>query len=217
MSYAALEMLNARLEALYYLADAADFIELDLQLVDFAEDSAEAGDFGVSIVDCVGGAAGLQGRGGLRLLVELRGGRVSQRCFRLGGAGRWEQEWEEGRGITYIVPALLDRVHETVKVGAERLEACGIQEEAALARGMGRGARRGAALLAEGNLLVLAEELDFALREAQLVVGDRGGHHTLLILTPWSWSNVGHTTMHGTPESNQVESKAETRTEDTAM
>lgn len=78
------------------------------------------------------------------------------------------------------MPALLDRVHQTVKVGAERLQAGGIQEEAALAGSMGRGARGGAALLREGNLLVLAEELDFALREAQLVVGDGGGHHNRL-------------------------------------
>lgn len=81
---------------------------------------------------------------------------------------------------TYVLPALLDGIHQTVKVGAERLQTCGIQEETALARGMGRGARGGGALLGEGDLLVLAEELDFALREAQLVVWYRGGHHTLL-------------------------------------
>lgn len=98
--------------------------------------------------------------------------------------------------VTHIVPALLDGVHQAVKVGAERLQACGIQEEAALAGGMRRGARRRAALLREGNLLVLAEELDFALREAQLVVGDGGGHHKLSVHTMLVPSQGN--TMHGT-------------------
>lgn len=40
----------------------------------------------------------------------------------------------------------------------------------------------------EGDLLVLAEELDFALREAQLRVGDGRGHHTILT----TWSDQGH-------------------------
>lgn len=35
---------------------------------------------------------------------------------------------------------------------------------------------------------MLAEELDFALREAQLRVGDGGGHHTIIT----SWSDTGH-------------------------
>jgi hypothetical protein len=46
------------------------------------------------------------------------------------------------------------------------------------------GARGGGAGLGEGDLLVLAEEGDFALSEAQLGVGDRGGHRA--ILTTWS-------------------------------
>ena len=89
--------------------------------------------------------------------------------------------WGGASECPYIVPALLDGVHQTVKVGAERLQACGIQEEAALTGSMRRGARGRAALLRESNLLVLAEELDFALRESQLVVGDGGEHHTLVL------------------------------------
>lgn len=86
------------------------------------------------------------------------------------------------------MPSLLDGVHQTVKVGAERLQAGRIQEESALAGGVGGGVGRVAAGLAQGNLLVLAEELDFALREAQLRVGDGGGHHTILTLH----TMVGH-------------------------
>ena len=56
------------------------------------------------------------------------------------------------------MPSLLDGVHEAIKVGAERLEAGGIKEETALAGGMRRSAGGGAALLGEGDLLVLAEE-----------------------------------------------------------
>lgn len=70
------------------------------------------------------------------------------------------------------MPSLLDGIHQTIKVGAEGLQAGGIEQETTLARGMRGGARGRAALLGEGNLLVLAEELDFALREAQLRVGD---------------------------------------------
>lgn len=45
-----------------------------------------------------------------------------------------------------------------------------------MAGGVRGGARRGAAGVAQGDLLVLAEELDFALGEAELRVGDRVGH-----------------------------------------
>lgn len=69
-------------------------------------------------------------------------------------------------------------------MGAQRLETGGIQQETTLAGGVRSSARAGAAGLREGNLLVLAQEGDFALREAQLRVGDGGGHHT--ILTTWS-------------------------------
>ena len=81
------------------------------------------------------------------------------------------------------MPSLLDGIHEAVKMGAERLQAGGIQEETALAGGMRRGARRRAALLREGNLLVLAEKDDFLVREAELRVGDgaRGRH----VWTSW--------------------------------
>lgn len=98
-----------------------------------------------------------------------------------GGEGRRS---ERRGGGAHRLPSLLDRVHETVKVGAQRLEACWIQQETTLARGSRGSGRRAGAGLGEGNLLVLAKELDFALREAQLRVGYGGGHHTLL--TPWS-------------------------------
>ena len=48
---------------------------------------------------------------------------------------------------THILPALLDRIHQTVKMGAERLQTRGIQEETALARGVRSSARRIGALL----------------------------------------------------------------------
>lgn len=66
--------------------------------------------------------------------------------------------------VAHKLPSLLDGVHEAVKVRRERLETCGIQEETTLRGGMRRGARGSAALLREGNLLVLAEKLDFRLR-----------------------------------------------------
>jgi hypothetical protein len=78
---------------------------------------------------------------------------------------------------THIIPSLLNRVHEPIKMGAERLQARGIQQETALGRGVRGSAARAAAGVAQRDLLVLAEELDFARREAQLRVGDgRGGH-----------------------------------------
>jgi hypothetical protein len=69
--YAALETLDARPEALHDLTDAPHLVELDLQLVDFAQDGPEARDLGVGILEGVAGAVGLQRRGRLRLLGEL--------------------------------------------------------------------------------------------------------------------------------------------------
>ena len=74
---------------------------------------------------------------------------------------------------TYIVPSLLDRVDQPVKVGAERLQAGRIQEEAALAGGVRGGAAGIAGLLAGGNLLL--EESGLARVEAQFRHWD-GGH-----------------------------------------
>jgi hypothetical protein len=79
-------------------------------------------------------------------------------------------------GDAYLLPSLLYRVHETVEMRRKRLQACGIQEEAALRRGVRGGARTRTAGLGEGDLLVLAEELDFTLGETELRVGDGGGH-----------------------------------------
>ena len=75
------------------------------------------------------------------------------------------------------LPSRVDGTHQPVKVGAQRLETCGIQQETALGRGVAGGARRRAAGLRESNLLVLTEQLDLALAEVELRVGD-GGHHT---------------------------------------
>jgi hypothetical protein len=71
--YAALETLDARLEALDDLADAAHLVELDLQLVDLAQEGAEARNLSVGIAEGVAGAVGLQRRGRLGLLGELHG------------------------------------------------------------------------------------------------------------------------------------------------
>jgi hypothetical protein len=68
---AALKLVHARLKGLHYLPDAAHLVELNLQLVNLAEDGAEAGDLGVGIGDGVGGAVGLELGGGLGLLGEL--------------------------------------------------------------------------------------------------------------------------------------------------
>jgi hypothetical protein len=66
----------------------------------------------------------------------------------------------------HCLPSLLDGVHEAVKVRRQRVQTGGIQEEAAL-RGCVRGSARGlTALLRESDLLVLAEECEFTLREA---------------------------------------------------
>jgi hypothetical protein len=112
--YTTLEMLDARLEALDDLTNATHLVEFDLQLVDFAQDGAEAGDFGVGCLDGVAGAVVLELGHRLRLLGELSG--VSAICL------------PTRRCIvnvqcpsTHCVPSLLDGVHDTVKVGAERL------------------------------------------------------------------------------------------------
>lgn len=64
-------MRNPRFEALHDLANATDFVEFDLQLVDFAEEGAEAGDFCVGGGDGVAGAVVVDLCGGLGLLGEL--------------------------------------------------------------------------------------------------------------------------------------------------
>jgi hypothetical protein len=70
-SYAAVQAIDPRLEALDNLANAAHLVEFDLQLVDFAQNSAEARDFGVGDLDRVTGAVVLHLGCGLCLLREL--------------------------------------------------------------------------------------------------------------------------------------------------
>jgi hypothetical protein len=68
---AALETVHAGLETFHNLANATHLVELDLELVDFAQDLAEAGDFGVGHLDGVAGAVVLDLRRRLCLLGEL--------------------------------------------------------------------------------------------------------------------------------------------------
>lgn len=70
-SEAALQMRNPGLEALDYLADATDLVELDLELVDLAQNGMEAGDFSVGHLDRVTGAVVLDLGSRLGLLREL--------------------------------------------------------------------------------------------------------------------------------------------------
>jgi hypothetical protein len=65
-------MVDPRLEALDYLANATHLVELDLELVDFAQDSTKAGDFGVGHCHRVTSAVVLDLGGRLGLLRELR-------------------------------------------------------------------------------------------------------------------------------------------------
>lgn len=95
-------MVDTSAEALDNLANAADLVKLDLELVDFAEDGSKAGNFGVGDLYGVASAVVVNLGRRLRLLCE-------------------------------IVPSLLYRVHQAIKMGAERLQTRGIQEETALA------------------------------------------------------------------------------------
>lgn len=106
---------NARLEALDNLANATHFVEFDLQLVDFTQDGAEAGDFCVGVLDGVARAVVLDLGCGSGLLCELAGCGLACRSMRIARNGCRQQP------RTYILPSRLDRVHQTVKVGAERL------------------------------------------------------------------------------------------------
>lgn len=69
--YASIQAVNARLEALYYLANATHFVEFHLELVDFAQYGAEARDFGVGHLHCVTRAVVLHLGCGLCLLGQL--------------------------------------------------------------------------------------------------------------------------------------------------
>jgi hypothetical protein len=68
----AVEIVDACFEALDYLANTAHFVELDLQLVNLAEDGSEAGDFSVGHLHCVASAVVLHLGRRLGLLGELR-------------------------------------------------------------------------------------------------------------------------------------------------
>lgn len=70
--YAAVQAINTGLEALNNLANATDLVEFDLEFVDFAEDGAEAGDFGVGHLHGVARAVVLHLCCCLSLLRELR-------------------------------------------------------------------------------------------------------------------------------------------------
>ena len=112
----AVEIVDTRFEALDYLANAAHFVELDLQLVNLAEDGSEAGDFSVGHLHCVASAVVLHLGRRLGLLGELRvcqHGHNAHVAFVLSA---------------YVLPSLLYRVHQTIEVGAERLQTGGIQE-----------------------------------------------------------------------------------------
>ena len=65
----ALETVDAGPEALDDLANAADLVEFDLEVVNLAQDGTEAGNFGIGHLDCVTGAIILELGGPLRLLV----------------------------------------------------------------------------------------------------------------------------------------------------
>ena len=69
--YAAIQAIDPRPEALDNLANAAHLVEFRLQLVDFAQDGTEAGDFGVGHLDGVTCAVVLHLGCGLGLLREL--------------------------------------------------------------------------------------------------------------------------------------------------
>jgi hypothetical protein len=110
-SYAAVQAIDPRLEALDNLANATHLVEFDLELVDFAQNGSEAGDFGVGHLDRVTCAVVLHLGCCLCLLRELSGRR------QLAGHYHTVRRLSRGRrgsgatGGTYIVPSLLDRVH----------------------------------------------------------------------------------------------------------
>jgi hypothetical protein len=70
-SYAAVQAIDPRLEALDNLANAPHLVKFHLQLIDFAQDGAEARDFGVGHLDRVTGAVVLHLGCSLCLLREL--------------------------------------------------------------------------------------------------------------------------------------------------
>ena len=70
-SDAPLQMGDTRLETFHDLANAAHLVELDLKLVDFAQNGTEACDFRVGRLDRVTGAVVLDLRRRLGLLREL--------------------------------------------------------------------------------------------------------------------------------------------------
>ena len=71
-SETAIQVINARFEALDYLADAADFVKFDLKLINFAQYRSEAGDFSVGHLHCVASTIVLHLGRRLGLLGELR-------------------------------------------------------------------------------------------------------------------------------------------------
>lgn len=84
---AAVQMVDARLEALDNLANATDLVEFDLEFVDFAENGAEAGDFGIGHLDRVTRAVVLHLGRSLRLLRELHWAKLAG-----ASAGGWSGE-----------------------------------------------------------------------------------------------------------------------------
>lgn len=162
---AAVEVLDTAAIGLDYLSNATYLVKLDLELVDLAQDFMEAGDLGVGVGDEVAGAIVLHGSGGLGLVGELRAEGV--RSARRVANG--------GQGGTHMGPALLNAVQQTVKVGAQCLQAGWVEQQTALGRGLAGSARRGASMLGEGNLLMVAESLDLALGQAELAVGNGSG------------------------------------------
>ena len=70
-SYPAVQPVDARLEALDNLSNATHLVEFHLELVDFTEDGAEAGDLGVGHLHGVACAVVLHLGCCLRLLGEL--------------------------------------------------------------------------------------------------------------------------------------------------
>lgn len=92
----------------------------------------------------------------------------------MGGKGR--------KGRTYIVPPCLNTPHQPLEMRTQRLQTARIQEQPPLRTRAAGSARARRPRLAERYLLVLPEQLDFAVGEAERGVRDRGcgvrGHGT---------------------------------------
>lgn len=202
--HSSLEPLHSCTERLDDIANVPYFVVLRLEIVDGPEDFAHLGDFPVSGGDRAGRARGRGGNRAGCLGIELRERCTVSLCAQHRvtpyAEHRVPSSVTRRYHSNYTIDPVLNSPHQALEMTPQHSQAPHIQHQSAASMvgacgAGGPGARigdpsgastagggvavgimgAGAPGIGEGDLLVLTEDVDFGLGEAELGVGDGGG------------------------------------------